>query len=233
MLVKNNKGQLKREEEDVYGDSWFPRHIIVGLSAAIEAERQAPRRKDVIKILREVCATGKFDEADPLQVGLLEPNFFDRDSRTPERVRERADRHLKDYLQQRPGKHGRGSGRYIVRPDGIGAPTLCALMVSVKLGWPALKTRQNRQAYELCQKLWTEAGGDVRRRGGTPHRTDGHWRDHLRGGAAAMARHSNRASHPILSVDCLLQGFGFYFTPFANFPFSEMNASRCAGRRHA
>lgn len=179
MLVKNNKAQLKKEGEDD-GDSWFPRHIVVALSAAIEAEKQAPRRKDVIKILREVRATGEFDEADPLQVGLLEPNFFDRYSRTPERVREHADHLLKDYLQQRPGKQGRGSGRYLVRPDGIGAPTLCALMVSVKLGWPALKTHQNRQAYEFCQKLWTEAGGDVQRRGGRLNRTDGFWRDHLR-----------------------------------------------------
>ena len=176
MPPKDNKAQLEKEAEDAYGDSWFSRHIVVGLSAAIEAEKQASRRKDVIEMLRNVRAAGEFDEADPLQVGLLEPNFFDRYSRTPERVRERADHLLKDYLRQRPGKHGRGSGRYLVRPDGIGAPTLCALMVSIKLGWP----ETNPQAREFCQKLWAEAGGDIRRRGGTPNRTDDFWRDHLR-----------------------------------------------------
>jgi hypothetical protein len=176
MLVKNNKAQLKKKGADAYGDSWFPRHIVVGLSAAIEGERQAPHRKDVIKMLREVRATRNFDVADPLQVGLLEPNFFDRDSRSPERTRERADRLLKNYRQQKPGKHGRGSGRYVVRPDGIGAPTLCALMVSIKLGGPAAT---NHQARHACEKLWAAAGGDVQRRGGTPNRPDGFWRNHL------------------------------------------------------
>ena len=155
----------------------FPSLLIAGLQVAIADEQQAPPRKDVIKMLREVRATGKFDEADPLQVGLLEPDFSDRYSRTPQRVRKNADRLLKNYRQERPGKHGRGSGRYFVRPDGIGASTLCALMISTKFGWPAVT---NQQAQEACEKLWAVAGGDVQRRGGTCHSNDGFWRDHLR-----------------------------------------------------
>jgi hypothetical protein len=155
----------------------LPLLLVAGLRAAIEGERQAPTRKHVIEILRKVRATGKFDEADPVQVGLLEPNFSDRNRRTRERVRMCADQLLKEHRRRRPGKHGRGSGRYFVRPNGIGAPTLCALMVSVKIGWPAVT---NRQALEACDKLWAAAGGDVKRRGGTQNRKDGFWRDHLR-----------------------------------------------------
>jgi hypothetical protein len=50
-------------------------------------------------------------------------------------------------------------------------------MISIKFGWPAVT---NQQAQETCEKLWTAAGGDVQRRGGTCHRKDGFWRDHLR-----------------------------------------------------
>ena len=155
----------------------LPRIFVAALRAAIKAEQQASTRKNVVKILRQIRSTGEFDEADPLQVGLLEPNFSDRYSRTPQRVRKNADRLLKNYRQERPGKHGRGSGRYFVRPDGIGAPTLCALMISIKFGWPAVT---NQQAQEVCEKLWAAAGGDVQRRGGICHRNDGFWRDHLR-----------------------------------------------------
>jgi hypothetical protein len=128
----------------------LPPIFVAALRAAIKDEQQAPPRKDVIKMLSEVRATGKFDEADPLQVGLLEPEFSDRCSRTPERTRKRADRLLKNYRQQRPGKHGRGSGRYFVRPDGIGAPTLCALMISIKFSWPAVT---NQQAQKACETM--------------------------------------------------------------------------------
>jgi hypothetical protein len=155
----------------------FPSLLIAGLQVAIADEQQAPLRKDVIKMLREVRATGKFDEADPLQVGLLEPDFSDRYSRTPQRVRKNADRLLKDYRRERPGKHGRGSGRYFVRPDGIAAPTLCALIISIKFGWPAVT---NGQVQEACEKLWAAAGGNVQRRGGACDRKDGFCRDHLR-----------------------------------------------------
>jgi hypothetical protein len=89
--------------------------------AAIKAEQHASTRKNVVKILQQIRSTGEFDEADSLQVGLLEPNFSDRYTRTPQRVRKNADRLLKNYRQERPGKHGRGSGRYFVRTD-----TLCA-----------------------------------------------------------------------------------------------------------
>ena len=100
MLNKNNnKPKLKKEGGDaagVGGDSWFPLHVVGALRHAIEAERQAPYRKDVIKTSLEVRATRKFDEENALQVGLFdEPNFDDRYSRTPERVRQRADHILK------------------------------------------------------------------------------------------------------------------------------------------
>jgi hypothetical protein len=155
----------------------LPPIFVAALRAAIKDEQQAPTRKNVVKILRQIRSTGEFDEADSLQVGLLEPNFSDRYSRTPQRVRKNADRLLKNYRQERPGKHGRGSGRYFVRHDAIGAPTLCALMISTKFGWPAVT---NQQAQEACEKLWAAAGGDVQRRGGTCHSNDGFWRDHLR-----------------------------------------------------
>ena len=164
----------------VGGDSWFPLHVVGALRHVIEAERQAPYRKGIIKTSLEVRATRKFDEENALQVGLFdEPNFDDRYSRTPERVRKCADHILKTHRRQRPGKHGRGSGRYFVRPDGIGAATQCALMISIKFGWPPVT---NQQAQEACEKLWAAAGGDVQRRGGTPNRAerDGFWRFHMR-----------------------------------------------------
>jgi hypothetical protein len=46
----------------------LPPIFVAALRAAIKDEQQAPPRKDVIKMLSEVRATGKFDEADPLQV---------------------------------------------------------------------------------------------------------------------------------------------------------------------
>jgi len=129
------------------GDSWFPLHVVGALRHAIEAERQAPYRKDVIKTSLEVRATRKFDEENALQVGLFdEPNFDDRYSRTPERVRKRADHILKTHRRQRPGKHGRGSGRYFVRPDGIGAATQCALMIAISKRKRPVRNYGQRQA---------------------------------------------------------------------------------------
>jgi hypothetical protein len=68
----------------------LPPIFVAALHATIKDEQQAPTRKNVIKILRHIRSTGKFDEADPLQVGLLEPNFSDRYSRTPQRVRKKS-----------------------------------------------------------------------------------------------------------------------------------------------
>jgi hypothetical protein len=67
-----------------------------------------------------------------------------------------------------------GNKRYYPQPDGIDPATKCALIVSVKLNWPGVRTRQAQAA---CQALYAAAGGDVK---GTPNRTDGFWRDHLR-----------------------------------------------------
>jgi hypothetical protein len=79
----------------------LPPIFVAALRAAIKDEQQAPTRKNVVNILRQIRSRGKFDEADPLQVGLLEPIFSDRYSRTPQRVR-KADRLLKNYRQERP-----------------------------------------------------------------------------------------------------------------------------------
>jgi hypothetical protein len=177
----------------------LPFLFVAGLRAAIKEEQEAPRRENVIDLLRQVRTTGEFDEADRLQVELLEPNFADRYTRTPERIRKRADRLLREYRRQRPGNHGRGAGRYFVRPDGIAASTLCALMISVKFRWPPVT---NGQAQDASEELWAAAGGDIRRRGGTHNRSDGFWRDHLR--EAQRFRGSNLSRRIELAVSCFV-----------------------------
>ena len=149
----------------------FPRVFIAALRDSIEAERAAPTRSEMAKKMVAVRESRKFDETDSNMLAVFEPNFSDRERRTPERVRKCADKALRDLRQ------GKGNNRFYPRPDGINSATLCALMVSVKSGWPALT---NSQAQAKCEALYAAAGGDVERRGGTPNRTDGFWRDHLR-----------------------------------------------------
>jgi hypothetical protein len=116
--------------------------------------------------------TRQFDENDPNALALFgEQNFSDRQHRTPERVRKRATKALRDLRQ------GKGNKRFYPRPNGIDVATQCALIVSIKLGWPPVT---NKQAQATCEELYAVSGGDVERRGGRPNQTDGFWRDHLR-----------------------------------------------------
>ena len=71
-------------------------------------------------------------------------------------------------------REGKRNRPFYPRSDGIGAATKCALIISVKLNWPGVRTRQAQAA---CQALYAAAGGDIK---GTPNCTDGFWRDRLR-----------------------------------------------------
>ena len=99
---------------------------------------------------------------------MFEPNFSDRERRTPERTRKLAAKALDDL------REGKGNKPFYARSDGIGAATKCALIVSVKLYCPGVRTGRAQAA---CQALYAAAGGDIK---GTPNRTDGSWRNHLR-----------------------------------------------------
>jgi hypothetical protein len=142
--------------------------VIEGLRANIEAEGAQATRFEVAKKVEAVRASRQFDEDDPNMLALFERDFSDRKGRTPKRTRKRAARALDDL------REGKGNKPFHPRPDGIDSATQCALIVSVKLGWPGVRTRQAQAA---CQALYAAAGGDIK---GTPNQTDGFWRDHLR-----------------------------------------------------
>jgi hypothetical protein len=117
----------------------------------------------------------EFDDTDLNMLGLIEPNFSDRQRRTAERVRKLADKAVRDFRQQ-----GKGNKPFHPRPEGIDSATLCALIVCVKLGWPGVR---NRQTQAMCEALYAAAGGDIKRRGWTSKSWTegfGFWRDHLR-----------------------------------------------------
>jgi hypothetical protein len=142
--------------------------VIEGLRANIQAERDQSTRAEIAKEVEAVRASRQFDENSPNMLGLFEPNFSDRERRTPDRTRKRAAKALDDL------REGKGNKPFHPRPEGIDPGTLCALIVSVKLNWPGVRTRQAQAA---CQALYAAAGGDIK---GTPNRTDGFWRDYLR-----------------------------------------------------
>ena len=142
--------------------------VIEGLRANIQAGRDQPTRAEIAKEVEAVRASRQFDEDDPNMLALFERDFSDRKGRTPKRTRKRAARALDDL------REGKGNKRYYPQPEGIDPPTKCALIVSVKLNWPGVRTKQAQAA---CQALGAAAGGDVK---GTPNQTDGFWRDHLR-----------------------------------------------------
>jgi hypothetical protein len=154
----------------------IPGVVIKELHDAIQADRDQPTRSKIATELAAVRASRQFDEDDPNLVGLIEPNFSDRERRDPERTRRLADKAVHDLRRQ-----GKGNKPYYPQPDGIDPPTKCALIVSVKLNWPAVR---NRHAQAMSEALYAAAGGDTKRRRGRPNRPDGFWRDHLR-----MARH--------------------------------------------
>jgi hypothetical protein len=152
----------------------IPGVVIVELRDAIEAERAQPTRSEMAKRLTAARESRQFDETDPNMLGLLEPNFSDRQRRTPERVRKRADKAVRDF--RRPGK---GNKPYYPQPNGLDSATKCAFIISIKFDWPGFK---NGQAQAACEALYAAAGGDIKRLGWTPNRAerDGFWRDHMR-----------------------------------------------------
>ena len=149
----------------------IPGEVIEGLRANIEAERDQPTRAEIAKAVEAVRASRQFDDADPNMLALFGPNFSDCESRAPEQTRKLAAKALDDL------REGKGNKRFYPRSDGIGAATKCALIVSIKLNWLGVRTKQAQAA---CQALHAAAGGETKRLGGTPNRTDGFWRDRLR-----------------------------------------------------
>jgi hypothetical protein len=147
----------------------IPSILIVELRDAIKAEHAQPTLFEMARNVRAVRVSRQFDETDPNMLGLFEPNFSDREHRTEERTRKLADKADRDLRRK-----GKGNKPYYPQPDGIDPATKCALIISVKLNWPGVRTRQAQAA---SQALYSAAGGDVK---GTPNRTDGFWRDRLR-----------------------------------------------------
>ena len=152
----------------------IPAVFIVELHDAIEAKRAQPTRAEMAKRFAAVRESRQFDDTDPNMLERFERKFSDRKHRTKERTRKLADKAVRGLRQQ-----GKGNKSYYPQPDGIDPPTKCALIISVKLNWPAAR---NRQAQAACEALYAAAGGDIKRPGSTPNSsaTDGTWRDHLR-----------------------------------------------------
>jgi len=147
----------------------IPGVVIKELHDAIEADRSQATRSEIANELVTVRASRQVDEMNPNMLAVFGPDFSDCESRTPKQVRKLADEAVRDLRQQ-----GKGNKRHYPQPEGIDPATKCALIVSIKLNWPGVRTRQAQAA---CQALYAAAGGDVK---GTPNRTDGFWRDRLR-----------------------------------------------------
>jgi hypothetical protein len=153
----------------------IPGVVVVELRNAIEAVRAQPTRAEMAKNVRAVRVSRQFDETDPNMLAVFEQSFLDRERRTQERTRK-----LADKAERGLRREGKGNKPYYPQSDGIDPATKCALFISVKLNWPAVR---NGQAQAACEALWAAAGGDVQRRAvGPPNRRerDGFWRDHLR-----------------------------------------------------
>jgi hypothetical protein len=174
-FIKESLGErgVDLDAETVSKLAEIPDVFIVELCAAIKEDHAQPTRYEFAKKVEAVRASRQLDETDPNMLGLIEPNFSDRQHRTPEVVRKHADKALRDLRQ------GKGNKRYYPQPENISPATKCALIVSIKLNWPGVK---NRQAQAMCEALYAAAGGDIKRLGGTLNRAeaDGFWRDHLR-----------------------------------------------------
>jgi hypothetical protein len=149
----------------------IPDVVIKELHDAIEGYHAQPTLAEMAKELVAARESRQFDDTDPNMLALFnERNFSDRERRTSKQTRRLADKAVRDLRQQ-----GKGKKRYYPQPEGIDPATKCALIVSVKLNWPGVRTRQAQAA---CQALYAAAGGKTKR--GTPNRTDGFWRDRLR-----------------------------------------------------
>ena len=142
--------------------------VIQELHDAIQADLDQPTRSKMANKLVAARESREFDDTDPNMLAVFEPNFSDRERRNPEQTRKLAAKALEDL------REGKGNKPFYPRSDGIGAATKCALIISVKLNWPGVRTRQAQAA---CQALYAAAGGDIK---GTPNCTDGFWRDRLR-----------------------------------------------------
>jgi hypothetical protein len=175
----------------------IPSVVIKELHDAIEAELAQPTRSEMVKNVVAARGSRQFDDTDPNMLAVFGPNFSDCAHRTPRQMRKLADKELRNLRRPSKGnklhckgnKPSKGNKRYCPQPDGIGSATKCALIASVKLDWPGVRTRQAQAA---CQALYAAAGGDVK---GTPNRTDGFWRDHLR--AAQRLGRDHRYRHII------------------------------------
>ena len=66
--------------------------VIKELHDAIEADLDQPTVSEMAKRVAAVRESRQFDGTDPNLVGLFEPNFLDREHRTPERTRKLADK---------------------------------------------------------------------------------------------------------------------------------------------
>ena len=167
----------------------IPSVVIKELHDAIEAVGDQPTVSEMAKRTAAVRESRQFDETDPNLVGLFEPNFSDREHRTPEQVRKLAEeqvRKLADEAVRDLRQQGKGNKPYYPQPEGIDPATKCALIISIKLNWPGVRTRQAQAA---SQALYTAAGGDIK---GTPNRTDGFLRDHLREARKKWRKHAYR-----------------------------------------
>jgi hypothetical protein len=142
------------------------------LHDAIEADHAQATRSEIANELVAVRASRQFDDTNLNMLAVFGSNLSDCENRTPEQVRKLADKAVRDLRQ-----HRKGNKRYYPQPEGIDPATKCALIVGIKLDWPAFK---NRQAQAMCEALYAAAGGDTKRLGRTPNRLDGFWRDDLR-----------------------------------------------------
>jgi hypothetical protein len=154
--------------------------VIKELRDAIAAEFAQPTRSKMAKKVVAARESREFNDTDPNMLAVFEPNFSDRERRTPKQTRKLAAKALDDL------REGKGNKPYYPQPEGIDPATKCALIISIKLNWPGVRTRQAQAA---CQALYTAAGGDIK---GTPNRTDGFWRDHLREARKKWRNHAYR-----------------------------------------
>jgi hypothetical protein len=157
----------------------IPGVVIVELRDAIAADGAQPTLSKMAKQAAAVRESRQFDELDPNMLGLFEPNFSHREHRTEERTRKLADKAVRDLRPIKGNKPSKGNKRYYPQPQGIDPATKCALIVSDKLNWPGVRTRQTQA---MCEALWAAAGGDImkRRCPRKPNKANGFWRDHLR-----------------------------------------------------
>ena len=128
----------------------IPGVVIVELHDAIKADGDQPTVSEMAKRVAAVRESRRFDEDDPNVVGLIEPNFSDREHRTLERTRKLADKAFRGLRPIKGNKPSKGNKRYHPQPEGIDPPTKCALIVSIKLNWPGVEPDKLRPLAKHC-----------------------------------------------------------------------------------